>query len=325
MAAVDVYELFVVILFAAAIVLVSLWAIFSGWRTYKNIRKRNKPSVVDSFGVLAGIGVLACVIYGTFIEPYQLETSFWTIQSNKLKASPNASIRVVHISDLHCDAEPRVEPRLAPTIKALKPDVIVFSGDCINCREGLPIFRTCLNQLSKIAPTFVSMGNHDARQWPDVDILGKSSVINLNGQIEKLNLHGLPVCVTGVSVDKESAGINTLKQLSKDNLNIYVYHYPFAADALSNFNIDLLCTGHTHGGQVRLPLYGAIVTSCPTGKRFEAGMYHVKNTWMSVTRGIGMEGSLAPRVRFLCAPEITVIDITGTKNRIVSSPRNQKI
>jgi uncharacterized protein len=71
----------------------------------------------------------------------------------------------------------------------------------------------------------------------------------------------------------------------------------------------LYCTGHTHGGQVALPWYGALVTFARFGKRYEAGLYHEGDTWMYVNRGIGMTGGWPPRVRFGSRPELTVIDI----------------
>ena len=61
---------------------------------------------------------------------------------------------------------------------------------------------------------------------------------------------------------------------------------------------------------MRLPFYGAIITRSRLGKQFEAGAYKVGTTWAYVNRGIGMEGGLVPRVRFLTPPEVTVIEIT---------------
>ena len=75
--------------------------------------------------------------------------------------------------------------------------------------------------------------------------------------------------------------------------------------------VDLQLSGHTHGGQVRLPLYGALLTLSAMGKRFEAGLYRLGEMALYVNRGLGMEGGAAPRVRFLCRPEITVFDLLG--------------
>jgi predicted MPP superfamily phosphohydrolase len=97
--------------------------------------------------------------------------------------------------------------------------------------------------------------------------------------------------------------------LPKDKFSIFLYHYPDEIENVTPHGIDLYCAGHTHGGQIALPFYGALITLSKYGKRFEGGTYRVDNTWLNVNRGIGMEGGPAPRVRFWATPEITVIDV----------------
>lgn len=70
-----------------------------------------------------------------------------------------------------------------------------------------------------------------------------------------------------------------------------------------------IAPGTPTGGQVALPFYGALVTLSRFGKRYEAGLYRVHDTWLYVNRGLGMEGGWAPRVRFCARPEITVIEL----------------
>jgi hypothetical protein len=93
-----------------------------------------------------------------------------------------------------------------------------------------------------------------------------------------------------------------------DALSVLLYHYPVGAYKVATYQIDLYCCGHVHGGQVALPFYGALVTLEHFGKRFEAGLYRVDDTWLYVSRGIGMQGYL-PRVRFGARPEIAVIEV----------------
>jgi len=70
---------------------------------------------------------------------------------------------------------------------------------------------------------------------------------------------------------------------------------------------DLQLSGHTHGGQVRFPVVGALVTGSLYGKQLESGIFRLKEMLLFVTRGIGMEGAAAPRVRVFCPPEIMFI------------------
>ena len=71
-----------------------------------------------------------------------------------------------------------------------------------------------------------------------------------------------------------------------------------------NVHIDLMLSGHTHGGQVRLPFFGAIFTGSLYGRKLQSGLYRLYQTSLYISRGIGLEGMGAPRVRFLCKPEV---------------------
>ena len=88
-----------------------------------------------------------------------------------------------------------------------------------------------------------------------------------------------------------------------------LYHYPDMIEEAAGPKLDLYLCGHTHGGQVALPLYGAMITLARHGKKYESGRYTVGGTTLYVNRGIGMEGGRVPRVRFCARPEITVLDI----------------
>jgi predicted MPP superfamily phosphohydrolase len=76
--------------------------------------------------------------------------------------------------------------------------------------------------------------------------------------------------------------------------------------------VDLYLAGHTHGGQWRLPLFGAILTSSKFWKRYEAGAYQEGSTHLYVSRGIGLEGFGTPRARFFCPPEVVLISLSGS-------------
>ena len=78
----------------------------------------------------------------------------------------------------------------------------------------------------------------------------------------------------------------------------------------ARLGVDLHLAGHTHGGQVALPFYGAVITLSKYGKRYERGLYREEGTWLYVNRGIGLEGRFAPRVRFFARPEVTLIEIS---------------
>jgi predicted MPP superfamily phosphohydrolase len=95
------------------------------------------------------------------------------------------------------------------------------------------------------------------------------------------------------------------------NVTILLYHSPDLAPDAARLGADLQLSGHTHGGQVRLPFYGTLYAGSLYGKRFESGRYLIDGLTLYVTRGIGLEGKGAPRVRFLCPPEIILWEIMG--------------
>jgi predicted MPP superfamily phosphohydrolase len=104
-----------------------------------------------------------------------------------------------------------------------------------------------------------------------------------------------------------------LDQPDHHSFNIFLYHSPDLAPLVQNNGFDLQLSGHTHGGQVRLPFYGAIFAASLYHKAFETGRYLLGQMTLYVTRGLGMEGGIAPRVRFLCRPELIIWEISGKR------------
>lgn len=257
--------------------------------------------------VLAAAGVV-CMAYGYFVEPYWPDVTRTTVSTARLPAG-SRPIRIVHISDLHCDPVPRLEQRLPDLVKREHPDLILFTGDAINSPAGLPVFKRCLTELSAIAPTYAVRGNWDAFYWKDLDLFGKTGALELKGEAVPLMLNGNRLYVAGAPVGQPGAKEKALSAVPAGMLSIFLYHYPSAIVEAAQSKVDLLCAGHTHGGQVALPLYGALITLSKLGKQYEAGLYRLQDTWIYVTRGVGMEGGPAPRVRFCARPEISVIDL----------------
>jgi len=217
----------------------------------------------------------------------------------------------VLISDLHSDGKSRLEERIPGIIAKENPDIILFTGDCVNSSEGLAVFKKCMTRLAELAPTFAVRGNWDTAFWRDLDLFGGTGISELNGLGIDLEIRGATVSINGLAVGNEAQIDKVLGQKPLGPFTLFLYHYPDEIDAVSSHGIDLYCAGHTHGGQVRLPWYGALITLSKFGKQYEAGLYRKGETLLYVNRGIGMEGGYAPRVRFCARPEVTVIDIVS--------------
>lgn len=273
---------------------------------------KTKPSAVQIWFrrivfslALVGFG---CFAYAYFVEPYWLSVRNVEIKTAKLPKGAKP-IRVVHISDIHSEPQPRLEEKLPSAIAEQKPDLIVYSGDSLNSPEGLPVFRKCLTEIAKIAPTYVVRGNWDVWYWNKLDLFGETGAKPLNAVAERVEIRGVPVWLSGIFVESENKLSETFAPIPKNEFSIFLFHYPDLIEEVSRHEIDLYCTGHTHGGQVAMPIYGALVAFSKFGKKYEGGTYTVGKTHLNVNRGIGMEGGNTPRVRFWARPEITVIDI----------------
>lgn len=258
---------------------------------------------------------LLCMLYGYAVEPYWLEITHVSVQSTKL-APESGPVRIVQISDLHCDPEPRLEISIPQSVKNQKPDLIVFTGDAINTPAGLPLFRDCLKRLAVIAPTYVVKGNWDSLYWKDLNLFGGTGAIELNGDCKELEVRGTRLWIGGAPIGGAEVKLRALSSVPRQAFSIFLYHYPSGVIEAAEKQVDLVLAGHTHGGQVALPGYGAIITLSRLGKKFEAGLYRLKQSWLYVNRGIGMEGGQAPRVRFCARPEITVFELSSA-----ASPR----
>lgn len=311
-----------VLLFVCAVAAVYLFAALAVVRfVLRRFKWAEPPTRAVRFAergsmALAGVGLL-CFAYGYFVEPYWPEVTHVRIESPKLKGAQRP-VRVVHISDLHCDPGPRLEERLPDLIAAERPDLIVFTGDSINSPEGLPVLRRLLPRLAAVAPTYAVRGNWDTAFWRREQLFEGTGVVELKKEAARVDVAGTSVWVAGAPFaslaeppDGVPGGIrNTLRDVPPEAFTLLLYHTPdLILDAAATNRVDLYCAGHTHGGQVALPLYGALVTLSRFGKKYESGLHREGPTWLYVTRGIGMEGGPAPRVRFFARPEVTVIEL----------------
>lgn len=260
---------------------------------------------------LSLIGLL-CIAYGYFIEPYRVAITRIQIKSQKL-AKDAKPIRLIHISDLHSDPTPRLEKQLPEIIKNEKPDVILFTGDSINSPQGLPVFKECLTNLAAVAPTYVVKGNWDTAFWNRLNLFEGTGANELNGNFVTININDTALHIAGIAVGNEGRLQQIFASLPENEFSVFLYHYPDLITEIAEQKIDLYCAGHTHGGQIALPFYGALITLSKFGKQYEAGLYIVNQTSLYVNRGIGMEGGHAPRVRFCATPEITVLDIVPSQ------------
>jgi predicted MPP superfamily phosphohydrolase len=262
-------------------------------------------------------------------EPFTLATTNRAVQ---LPAWPDDSppVRLLHLSDLHVERLTRRESHLLELIEQAQPDVIVITGDYLNLSYvNEPTARAEVRQLlAKIkAPygVYATLGSPpvDPRDttpslFDDLDIRllrDEVAVLQLPGN-RKLSLLGLD-CEHDLASD--ASVFRKLFELAPpDSMRLLLYHSPELMPLVQRYPIDLYLCGHTHGGQIRLPAYGAILTSSVTGKRYEMGAYLEQDTMLYISRGIGLEGLSAPRMRLLCPPEIILFTLSSNGRHSVN-------
>ena len=274
----------------------------------------------------AQIAGTALVVYAFWIEPQRLTVTRQSLRSPKLKLT--RPLRLLHLGDLHMERITERDRRLVALTRELAPDVILFSGDflnlsCLRDPKAWEAARTILRELSAPLGVFAVTGS-PAVDLDDVVPQLLDGLTNLRWlRDEKITLRyqGQPIDLVGLSCTHKPfvdgprlltlLGQAQAQGLPPQTFTILLYHSPDLAPEAAEAGIDLQLSGHTHGGQVRLPLFGAFFAGSLYGKRFESGRRQVGPTTLYVTRGLGLEGKGAPRVRFLCPPEIILWEIGG--------------
>ena len=286
---------------------------------WRKLRRQSPPSVRRYHVVihsLSALGVL-CILYGTFVEPYWPDITTVRLETDKLHT---ATLRIVQISDLHCDSKARLEPRLPDLVNSLNPDIIVFTGDAINSADALGLFQRTLAAMEAPLGKFAVQGNWDYL-FP-VTLFEETGVEELPLRAVRLEKDGEAFMLCGVAYHNGRFSQRAINQLDPATWNCLLYHTPDLIEYMGGKPIDLYLCGHTHGGQVALPFYGALATMSRHGKKYEAGRYAFGPMAVYVNRGIGM-GGIGPRVRFFARPEITLFEIHPARETTAPKTSNE--
>lgn len=296
------------VLFAGAMIVA-----FANLRLALFLLLRKKVSLAGkivwpSLGVLIALSVFDAVK----VEPNRIQITHHIIRTSKLPAG--SRIRIAHITDIHLI---RIEPREIQMINRTTreaPDVIVLTGDytIVKNRESISHLRQIALRLSAIAPVYAVEGNWDIEC--DLIALRQGGARVLNGWTAIKSKDGkAEIALAGMSWHPNSM----LPKLPTGYARLYkvcLCHKPEKFDLTAKSGIDLLLAGHTHGGQVRLPIFGALIPHKSLVGKYQSGMYEKQGSLLYVNRGIGLESPPAPQIRFLCRPEIAVIDVVGIGN-----------
>jgi predicted MPP superfamily phosphohydrolase len=263
--------------------------------------------------LLLGVGLDAF-----YVEPLQLTVGRIQVPVPGL----NHPVRIVQLSDIHVERTTRREQALPGLVESLHPDMIVLTGDYLNQSfphdaQTVADLRLLLGQLHAPLGTYAVNGNVETPLEMD-DLLAGLDIRALHNEVVPIPALGKHFALVGLNYTDwiiDQVELNVLmQQVKPGDFSLLLYHTPDQAYAARDLGVNLYLAGHTHGGQVRLPLFGAVFTNSRYGKTFEMGLYHLGQTTLNVSRGLGMTGSSGLRARFLCPPEVVVVDLVPEGN-----------
>jgi predicted MPP superfamily phosphohydrolase len=240
---------------------------------------------------------------GWLIEPQRVELVHQTVTVQaKVPVPP---LRIAHLSDLHIHEFGEREKKALSFVEKAKPDLICLTGDYTSSKEPAAIsgVHRFLGELEAPYGVYASLGNWDsnARQF-----FTNSNVVLLADRFIDIEVRGVRIRLAGVRFGLPPS---TIEEPAADALNILLLHDPDYLEEASALGYDLYLSGHTHGGQIRIPGLGALIKMSKRG--YDAGLFREGNTTMYVSRGLGSEAGPLPEVRLFCPPEVTVIEVRG--------------
>jgi predicted MPP superfamily phosphohydrolase len=278
------------------------------------LSRRNflKISLASAFGTatagVAGFG------YAHDIEPQMIEIVNRELILPRLNREFDG-YKLVQFSDIHVDMGQTNDPlqRVVELVNEQQPDAIAITGDFVTHTDAAGIAWALVEPLSRLQAkdvTVAILGNHD--HWTKADsvhqIIRDSGMIDLTNTAYTVRRGEASLHLAGVDDywERKDRLDEVLAVLPDDGAAVLLAHEPDFADiSAATGRFDLQLSGHSHGGQVIIPLIGPLVVP-RYSKKYPVGQYQVGNMIQYTNRGVGM---IAPTVRFNCRPEITVFNL----------------
>ena len=267
----------------------------------------------------------ACLIapplagYGTYIEPFNLivERADVPLSEHRRGVRP---IRVAVLADLQFARVTDFERRVIAELMALNPDLILLPGDLFQgtqeqFRAGRPAIVDLLSALDAPGGVYAVEGDVD-RSFDLAGVYREAGVRFLNNEADQAVIGDRFVRIAGLASELTEAETRAFVRRLEDDVDggdirILLTHHPDVVMALTpDSRIDLVITGHTHGGQVVVPGFGPLLTFSRLPRHVAAGGLHdFDGRRVYVSRGVGVERGQAPPIRLFCPPEITLLTL----------------
>ena len=256
-------------------------------------------------GTLIGLSSLALLYTQLYIDNTLIKVSKYEIKSDKIPKEFK-NFKIVHLSDFHSYGIKKDNNKLLEKINDEHPNIIVMTGDMVNKYDrNFEKFLNLAETLSKKHEIYYIVGNHEVRLRKDdfsfiIQNLKKFGIKILSDEkitiIRKkdcINIYGIDIPLTYYKIINKPANVEeiinaVLNKCNEKEYNILLAHNPLYFEEYSKQNIDLTLSGHVHGGMIRLPFIGAILS--PERKffpKYSSGVYEINNKKLLVSRGLG--------------------------------------
>lgn len=273
--------------------------------------------------IVISIIMIILLLLGFYLnfENTTLQVTNYDISDSKIPEEFN-NYKIIQISDFHNTTLKKLSSDLLKEIKEQEPNIIVITGDLIDSRKtDVNIAIKFLKEIKDVAPIYYVTGNHESRLSEykklkeEMNNLGINVLENQAIEIQKndalLNLIGVddPSFTNEIGVEDGEILRTEISSLNynKDIYTILLSHRPELFDTYVSENINLIFSGHAHGGQIRIPFVGGIVApNQGVFPKYTSGKYEENNTTMIVSRGIG--NSIIP-FRINNRPELIVVEL----------------
>ena len=282
------------------------------WLFVPPLRKGRRGALAYGLSTLAALGLL---FYAFYIEPLWVDVTYTDVRLAKLPGG-TPPIRVVLMSDTHIERWTRREDDVLAKLVEIKPDMIILAGDYLNIDHFEPEAYADLHRF--FAGLHAPYGVYAVPGMTDHAGFGTTldgtDVVLLDDTYKTVTVKGARLNLVGISdfgAQYDAPMLTTVDRTVPSGApKFLIYHAPDLIHESAAAGYDFYFAGHTHGGQIALPFFGALVTFGRYGLAYKAGLYELggsADTHMYITRGIGMEGMNSPRARFFARPEISVI------------------
>jgi predicted MPP superfamily phosphohydrolase len=291
----------------------------------RELSRRRFLKLAASTTFSAALAGISGFVYSRDVEPGWLDVTSAHVELPQL-AREFDGYRVVQISDIHADGStmPSHLNEALRLVNSQAPDLCAITGDFVTSetlskgspKVALQWLTGWLRELDPRDGVVAVLGNHD--HWVDAALvrraLKESCVIDLSNDALLLRRGEASLHIAGVDdvLEQKNRLDLVMERMKKPGAAILLAHEPdFADESAATGCFDLQISGHSHGGQVKIPIFGPPILP-PLGRDYPAGFYQVKGMLLYTNRGLGM---LPPRVRLNCRPEITVLTLRAPGSR----------